>query len=272
MIIIHKTNEHRIIGLASALKYIGEDISFWDSELISAFDMCKLKAPKYVIIEDRYINQSLVDASIKYKVALIPYGVFQGTPVKLNLVHETVPPKIRQNLNMYYTLNLAADYARFSPNKEHKVEKSGLFIRYPDTPITSEAYEFILGLAKLPKTLPIRICSNQHIPSPYYVGWASDKQVKNELARSEFLISFDNHYYDAIINKTVPFDWAGKNRGESVENYSGQPKLAAKFLKNNYSATINSNTYFSRLVDIGTLLEEKEWVLKCKSTLMQIQS
>jgi hypothetical protein len=266
MIVVHKTNNHRVVGFAGALRYIGEDVIFWDSSLTPVFDMIKIKRPSTIIIEDDRLNNAITDAIQKHNIPTIIYGMFQSDNVVLNCISEKINPKLVRNIDesRVIPVRLATDYAKYKPN-DVNVQKQGIYIRYPNQQITTEDFKTLLLFDDVKHN--IRITCDTPVPNKYYIGPCSEKRNKDFVQQAKILIDFDNHLFDAGINKTIGI----KNTDidlQLIDNILTQDKLFKSLSKTAYKEAKN-NTYFHQLIAASKILRN-DWEFKCQAILQNI--
>ena len=229
------------------------------------FDMLdELKPDLFLCLSEDFNNPILGDALGEYNVDTVVFGL--GYPAdkitpRLLCIDDQVSDTILENVTVpYYKLKSAANIAQFNNGViDTKYDSDILYIS--NCTLRTGILNILTELSN--SDLKLKICGNQPVPLPEYIGYADCVNISNLLASATIALDFDgNIRMNAASNKTMcisnidntifpSFD--DNDIKDVIEHYLTDSKhrkhqinLAYKFAK--------ENTYYHRLIDISMLL------------------
>ncbi|KKK56565.1 hypothetical protein LCGC14_3063260, partial [marine sediment metagenome] len=160
--------------------------------------------PEILFCTTEDFTPSLIMAIEEFKPRIVLFGLYYPPNIKPELLCvEQVPQKILENIDIsYYNILPTANLLNY--NNGHVENKYISDVLYISNTIIEQGND-LLSLLRSVIELPykLKLCGNQTLPFPQYIGRASLKHLTNMLVATKIVIDFNqNIFMDAAYNKT----------------------------------------------------------------------
>jgi len=203
----HQPENHRLLGLGSALSFIRDmNVIFWQEKNKPIWDMMEEKKPDILIMDSQYITPNVLQAAGEYNTSVVSVGytALKHDQLLLIYVPSELPEIIVKNMKKESPVDIVslpymANIALFRKGVEQPYLKSDiLYFSFNKTPVGN-----IPNLYKLLDDYNVKILGPQYMSIPCYLGSTSYQRLSDALVSTRLYLDLDGTMWRTAVHNGV---------------------------------------------------------------------